>query len=502
MPSLAKNPEQNPELVPLNPIRVETALSRYPIHRLARKGSISIELHEASETGATTVRWEVDHGKKYGQPGPLAYKVDTLVINRRIEEAARPIPRIIKLGSLHDLCHELGISEGRNRDNIKKSLYQNASAFITAKLRYRLADGSEQTLEAGFSRYAVVFTGERLPDGRTADAVYLVLSDIYMQVINCAQTRPLDYDYLKELPPASQRFYELVSYQIYAALKHNRPRARLSYAEFCTYAPLTRHFDWLHVRTQMNKVHGPHRKSGYIADIEFEATTDKEERPDWLMFYVPGPRAKAEYRAFTKKGGAKVLEIETTPATPEPKPESKPAPSPEPTQLELELINRGVTATTARELVEQYREERINAQVERADWIREKHPKKISDLGAYLVEAIRNDYAAPAGFVSRAERERRRTAEEAKKRAEAEARRQKQEAEARERETEAKVDAYLKTLDAAALAKLDAEVLERADAETRETYERQYPKFRDLYLRHIREAHVRALLNLPPKSDA
>ena len=70
-------------------------------------------------------------------------------------------------------------------------------------------------------------------------------------------TRPLDYDYLKSLPPASQRFYELLSFQMYAAIKHNRGRARLKYSEFCTYAPQARHFDWNVVRSQMNKIHRP-----------------------------------------------------------------------------------------------------------------------------------------------------------------------------------------------------------------------------------------------------
>jgi hypothetical protein len=32
------------EVIPLNPIRVETALSRYPVHRLARKGNIDISI--------------------------------------------------------------------------------------------------------------------------------------------------------------------------------------------------------------------------------------------------------------------------------------------------------------------------------------------------------------------------------------------------------------------------------------------------------------------------
>ena len=214
------------ELSPPNPIRVETALSRFPVHRLAKHGNIAINITEKNEHGELSIKWEVDYSKNHGQPGPLAYKLDTLIINRRIEEAGRPIPRIIRLGSLRDICRELEMAEtGGNTNQIKKSLYQNSLSGITAKIRYRRRDGTEHTLEAVFTRYSVVLTGEELPDGRKADAVYIVLNDIYMQVINGAMTRPLDYDYLRSLPPTPQRFYELLSFQVYAALKHNRPRA-------------------------------------------------------------------------------------------------------------------------------------------------------------------------------------------------------------------------------------------------------------------------------------
>ena len=148
----------------------------------------------------TSLRWKVSYNSDHGQPGPLAYKIDTLIINRRIEEAPRPIPRIIKLGSLNDICRELGISQGKNIVTIKNALHQNASAYITAKIQYRQADGTERTLEAGFTRYSVIFSGEKLPDGRKADGVYIILNDSFIQVINGAITRPLDYTYLKSLP--------------------------------------------------------------------------------------------------------------------------------------------------------------------------------------------------------------------------------------------------------------------------------------------------------------
>ena len=43
--------------------------------------------------------------------------------------------------------------------------------------------------------------------------------------LNHAPVRPLDYTYLKTLTPTAQRFYELLSYKMFAALKH-----RLRYA--------------------------------------------------------------------------------------------------------------------------------------------------------------------------------------------------------------------------------------------------------------------------------
>ena len=85
------------------------------------------------------------------------------MINRRLDDYHRPLPHVIRLGSLADLAHQCNLC--RDTNSVKKALLQNAATFITAKLRYTATDGTERTLEAGFTRYSVVFTGERLPDG-------------------------------------------------------------------------------------------------------------------------------------------------------------------------------------------------------------------------------------------------------------------------------------------------------------------------------------------------
>ena len=198
------------------------------------------------------MQWEVSYNSRYGQPGPLAYKLDTLVINRRIEAAGRPIPRYIRLGSLKEIAHELNL--GGDTTLVKRALLQNAFAAITARIKYRSTDGAERELDANFTRYEVHFAGERLPDGRKADAVYLVLGETYRRILDNALTRPLDYGYLRDLPPMAQRLYELASYRMFATLKNGSPTARLSYAEFCLHAPQARYEDFNQVKKQMHKI--------------------------------------------------------------------------------------------------------------------------------------------------------------------------------------------------------------------------------------------------------
>lgn len=488
-------PAENSDMASHNPIRVETALSRYPVHRLAKKGSIDIEISEENKAGNLIIKWEVSHNSKDGQPGPLAYKVDTLVVNRRIEETTRPISRLIRLGSLREITEELG--QTTHNDKIKNALHQNAGTYIKAKIRYRLSDGTEKDLEAGFTRYSVVFTGEQLPNGKRADAVYIVLNDLYMQVINGAMTRPLDYDYLKTLAPGPQRFYEILSFQMYSAIKNDRPRAKLLYSEFCTYAPMKRHDEWRRVRSQMNKIHRPHFESGYIAKMDYEDTADRHGNPDWIMYYQPGPKAKAEFRAFTKRGGPVTLEVEpfTADALPE-------LPASEPPPLEATLIARGITPAIAADLIRRHDPERIAIQIEHLGFLTEKKPGKVTDSAAWLVSAIKTNPTLPKNFVSQAERQSRDDAKREKERQTAEERRRKQEANVGERHERELVAAHWSRLNKEEQAALDAEAIAQADGEDRKLIETDSLPMRRIGHQLLRDKHIRNLLQtdgtLPP----
>ena len=235
----------------LDIIRTETVLSRLPIHNLAKKGNVNIQIIKTTPDGKVELKWIVSYSDRYGQARQLAYKLDTIVINHHIDEQGRPLPKMICLGSLRDIADQLDL--GGDTNKVRRALRQNASAFITAKFEYRGNDGSKKTLEADFTRYSVVFTGEQLPDGRRADAVYIILNEPYREVLNNAPVRPLDRAYMKTLPPAAQRFYEIISYKIFSAIKNNYAHAKIAYSDYCTYSAQLRHFERHPFRTRWRR---------------------------------------------------------------------------------------------------------------------------------------------------------------------------------------------------------------------------------------------------------
>lgn len=371
------------DLLAIQIIRSETVLSKLPIHNLSKTGNFEIVINKRKPTGELELHWAISYSSKYGPPRQLAYKLDTLLVNRRIDEAGKPLPQCLRLGSLREMARELNL--GGDTNQIRKALRQNAFTGISAKLCYRSADGVSRTIEADFTRYAVVFAGEKLPDGREADVVHLVLSEPYREVLNHAPFRPLNYDYLKELPPAAQRFYEIVSYRIYAALKYGQGQARLPYSEFCMCSALQRYDDYDHFKKQMYKIHRPHLRSGYLAKVFYQETRDSEGRRDWTMMYVPGERARIEYETFHRSRPVRQI---------------PPAPAGEQTdRVFQEMVARGIAPAQARRLLKNVRpQQRVLDQLIWGDSLIARSRTPIKNPPGFYMYLIRENLTPPDGF--------------------------------------------------------------------------------------------------------
>jgi hypothetical protein len=152
---------------PLSILRTETVLSRFPVHLLTKRGRVTIHLQRTNAHGALELRWAVSYNEHYGPPRQLAYKLDTIVIQQRLDAVPRPLPRLLKIGSLRQICTDLDVDgSGRQQAELKRAFHQNASAYIVAYLRYRGRDGIERTLNTGFTRArASIPRGRRGPGG-------------------------------------------------------------------------------------------------------------------------------------------------------------------------------------------------------------------------------------------------------------------------------------------------------------------------------------------------
>ena len=298
MKSLATQSNPSSTETEIDPIRVELLSTEMPIHQLAKRGVAEIRILKRKRGGQIQVQWRVDYNLNVGRPGQLAYRLDTWVIKRRLSELRRPISRLVRIGDLRRIAREL--NHGGDTNAVRKAFNQNAATFIRAKITYRTKEGDEETLEGYFNRYNVFYRGHALPSGQRAETVYISLNDPYYGLLNKSNIRPLDFAYLRQLTPAAQRFYELISPKFYATIKNKYSTAWVRYLDYCQYAVQKPQSSRSRMQAQMAAVHRPHWRSGYIASVNYRLSPQNDGLLDWIIVYTPGPRARAEYRIFNE----------------------------------------------------------------------------------------------------------------------------------------------------------------------------------------------------------
>ena len=115
--------------------------------------------------------------------------------------------------------------------------------------------------------------------------------------------------------------------------------------------------------------------------------------------------------------------------------EAAPTPSPDPVVVGL-LTSHGIGRGAAQTLATDYPETRIRQQVAFLEFLRQERPTEVQKPAAWLRRAIEQDFAAPDGFVSEAERQRQAEAENSRKQAVVAAQKQAEERAQAQREIE------------------------------------------------------------------
>lgn len=171
-----------------------------------------------------------------------------------------------------------------------------------------------------------------------------------------------------------------------------------------------------------------------------------------------------EDQRYTKDAGTWRVEFRRRESAPLPSSEEVAPPCP----LATQLVERGVTPITARELVAEFPAERIAIKLEILDWLVARADRKVSTNPAgYLAKSIRDDFAAPRGFRSRAQIEAERQKVAAAEQARAAQRTQARAADEQQRAVDAVVDAHLAGLSAAERAEVERAAFASTDLDPR-----------------------------------
>src|SRR5690349_7733922 len=78
-------------IVPFGNIRIASVIAMFTIHTLSKTGKVDICIINTGEHRDSKLLWNVTPNPAYGEPRALAYKLDTLVIIRTLEEIGRPL---------------------------------------------------------------------------------------------------------------------------------------------------------------------------------------------------------------------------------------------------------------------------------------------------------------------------------------------------------------------------------------------------------------------------
>jgi len=293
-------------------------------------------------------------------------------------------------------------------------------------------------------------------------------NEVIFRSFQSGYLKSLDFDiYLEFKYPTTQRMYRFLD-------KHFFRKSRLEYdlkTFACEHIGLSRKYFAAKIKEKIQPAIEELESIGFIETMTREERYEQKSRGEWTIRFARKPTAKTlePQEAGGERADAK------------------------------KLVTRGVTAATAHELVAAYPAELIAAQVEVFDWLLAKKDKRIAKSPAgYLVKAIQDNYAAPAGFESKAvrgkrkaaEQERSRRAEEGRKRTEAEER-------AREDAEQARIKTYWDSLSEADQESLRAEALSQANPFYAQLYRRSRndPASAERHLKLILRNHIAALLD-------
>jgi hypothetical protein len=387
-------------------LRSEFHFLKYPFFNLCTNDTkrfiIKIEEIEKTEEGEIETLWKVSRDVEADFPSSFARRIHKEVVEKILDRKRSP-SRLIKLGSLWEICKSIKLApSGRSYIKIKKALEDIVKANITTKRTFKLKkdDGRMEFFDGTFHLYdGVYFLGQRLPDGTEADAVYVLLNDMYLQNFNHNFIVPLDYDYIHSLKGnIASRMYEILILWFYPTFINKRKYIEKKYSNLCDYFPLIKQDIKWKAKKQLSLAHQQHVAKGFLESDPLWSDIGKKD--DWLLRYYIGPRAEQWY--YSIKKGLQPIDISEQKQIVEPT-ENKTEENP----LLQKLLSLKIPLKKAEQL--------INNHNNIEDWIEALDLMKPKNRAGFLVAALTKRWELPDDFKKRRAERNQKKEEELKK---------------------------------------------------------------------------------------
>ncbi len=230
--------------------------------------------------------------------------------------------------------------------------------------------------------------------GSRADKPPLPLSsfrwnEVIFQSFQSGNLKQLDLEfYLKLRLPTTKRMYRFLDKRFYR-------RSRLDFdlrTLACEHIGLSRSYAPTELKRRLKPALEEMEQLGFLEPLGADERYSYVTRGCWRIIFIRGRQAAADVQ---------------DPAAPHDQ---------QPTALTEALRARGITATSAQELVETHSHDRIRTKIEVFDWLLRNEDKRVGKNPAgYLVASIRADYQAPVDYQTQVSGSKS-TAEEARQR--------------------------------------------------------------------------------------
>jgi len=232
----------------------------------------------------------------------------------------------------------------------------------------------------------------------------IVWNEVVFRSFQAGNLKSIDFEFYKSLDGAvTKRLYRFLDKRFF-----RRARWEFDLRVFaCEHAGLSRSYDTANLKRKLRTGIAELEKRGFLHPLSESDRFRKVRSREWRIVFE---KARAPAQTLKTNQSRTVIH-----------------------PMAAQLVQRGISPTVAEKTVRAFSNDLIGEQIERFDWLLQRSDARISrNPPGYLLKSIQENYSAPHGFVSRAEKEARVGA--ARRHEQVQSARRKQDAAIRDRE--------------------------------------------------------------------